>query len=371
MKKTNRSTQQLLGIILIISVWFSIPIYAAAQETGDEEPPSLLPGNIVRKISNMMRDQLPPYFASVTVKTQSSDAGRRVTIKLKTEPGYSENGKKAPIIAVGAQMSTNKEKTWKAVELNNEAARAGQITQWSASADIGGGAPTVALRAKDEKLRMAVTVPCKVSAWPAAAAMWRTSCVQLQDKKLDSCLAKQTPAGCMIQIAQDEPPVDDMPYTAGDDLDMIASYIGYDDKYIYLSMTVQREISPGSLTPIMLHQYAFVLMLPNKIAPATEDRIPHNGIIVRYMPQGETAPGFIDPCGIITLGADNKYILDTKSATCSAEGPFLFMKIDRLALGTDKVNELLVIAHTGTVRGVKKDEFSYVDFSMPTRVMFK
>lgn len=341
-----------------------------AQE--EEEELSLLPGNIVRRISNMMREQLPPEFASESVRTLAAESGGRVSISIKTEPGHSEDDNKAPVISVGAQVSADGGRTWRSGGLDNKNAAAGGITVWEGAIDIGAGSEAIAsFRAVDEKQRVAVTLPCSVKKWPPVEEMWDASCVQFQDSRLDACLGRINPAGCMVQMAQDQPPVDDMPYTAGDDLDLIASYIGGDSEYIYLSMAVQRSVSPGSLTPIMLHQYAFVMMSPNRIAPASEDRIPHDGILVRYMPQGETAPDFVQPCAIVTMGEEDEYVLDTESVECVCEGPFVFFKLDRAALGVEKIRELLVMSHTGTVRGIKKEDFSYVDFSLPTRVEFE
>ena len=70
----------------------------------------------------------------------------------------------------------------------------------------------------------------------------------------------------------------------------------------------------------------------------------------------------------VVIYGEKGMILDTEAVECGADGPHLFFKIRRDLWGTPSPGELLVYAHTGTLRGRELDQFSFVDFTGLTLV---
>lgn len=323
------------------------------DETVEKKYEPLVPVVVIKTVSNEMRERFPPEISDPSAR---KGGGAAYSVKAEVGPGDEKAG------MAGASVCAQNGAAWKCAALMPDRERPGYF---SGAAPAGGG--FLSARAWDEKGRVSAQAPCAATGWPPEKLLAAGSCLKKSGPALEKCVQDAIPLGCYFPLSAEELPIDDRPGRAGDDLDMIESYFGYDDKYIYGIIVVQRTISPGSLTPPTMHHYGFTIMDPRQIVPASDEAVPHGGIFARFIPLGLQNKDFVSPCAVDTdeIPGRERYS-DVENITCSSNGPFLFMKIDRGAFGFMNSRELVVVSHTGILSGLDKKDFSYINKSMPT-----
>jgi hypothetical protein len=175
------------------------------------------------------------------------------------------------------------------------------------------------------------------------------------------------PKGCSFFGGPEDPPVDDPPSRAGEDLDLWDFRVGYDSKFLYFALMVEGEISAGSLTPMVLNEYGVVVFNPDSAAKTPEGALPLDGVLIRYVPMGNTAPSLVKPCGAVVY-RNKTFAIDTDSVSCNKSEQYLVFRVKRNLWGTKPLSELLIYTHTGTLREKSLDQFSFVDYTHLTRV---
>lgn len=313
----------------------------------------LVPLVVIKTVSKELRERFPPEITDPSART---GGGGTYSVKIERGPG----DEKADVS--GGRVCVEEGSSWNCASLVPDREKANYF-----SGALPAGTGVLSARGIDEKGRVSVHAPCKAAGWPPEKLLASKSCLKKSGPALEKCVQDAIPLGCYFPLAVEELPVDDKPSRAGDDLDLIESYFGYDDKYLYGIIVVQRTVSPGSLTPPTMHHYGFTIIDPRQIVPTSEEALPQGGIFARYIPLGITNKDFIIPCAVDLddIPGREKHS-DAENITCTYNGPFMFMKIDRNAFGMVNSRELVVIAHTGILSGLDKKDFSYINKTMPT-----
>lgn len=343
-----------LAVAMVVVLAFGATVARGVEYLDDKEEvyEPIVPVVVIKTVSKELRERFPPEISEPSARK----GGGAYSVKAEIGPGDQKAG------MAGASVCAQDGAAWTCSRLMPDRERP---KYFSGVAPAGEG--VLSARAWDEKGRASVQASCPAMGWPPEKLLASTSCLKKSGAALEKCVQDATPIGCFFPLATEELPVDDKPGSAGDDLDMIESYFGYDDKYLYGIITVQKAVSPGSLTPPTMHHYGFTIMDPRQIVPASDEAVPQGGIFARYTPLGLENKDFITPCAVdmdMIPGRDR--YSDTANISCSSKGPFLFMKIDRAAFGFMNSRELVVIAHTGILSGLDKKNFSYINRTPPT-----
>ncbi|HOC93147.1 MAG TPA: hypothetical protein PKH33_12370 [bacterium] len=256
-------------------------------------------------------------------------------------------------------------KTWGVSELAAAPERGRMIA--SLPGRSAGAKVLTALRARNEKGGTLADLACAQTSWPPSAAYFKQGCDEFAKRPFAECLADRRPRGCMFALGEEETPVDDPPSRAGEDFDILDFRMGYDAQWLYFDITVQGEISPGSLAPIALNQYAVTVMNPASAAPDPEQGLPLDGALIRLLPLGYSVSGIAPPCSVI-INRDGVPTEDSSSAVCEIRDSHALFKVKRnLWPGKQPLNEFIVFAHTGVLRNKQLDHFSFVDITGLTR----
>jgi len=298
-----------------------------------------------------LRKKLPPSFET---KQQLSSGG----IEIEAKPG--EGDGKSDQLSVFLYYSSNAGGDWKRVELARRLEKPSRY-----HADLEAVPQVGSVRVSDNLGRASVEMSCRQESWPPGGAFLDRCCALYSGSRLEECVSEAAPVGCMFPLASEELPVDDLPARAGDDLDMTIAYAGFDDEYLYVAIAVQKDISPGSLTPVSFHQYGFVVLDPRKIVPASEDYLPHDGLLVRYVPFGEGSPDFVPACSIVKR-VEDEFVPDTGPVDCIVDSPLVYIRLNRQKAGIGGAKYLIITAHTGIISGLTLDNFSFINMTRPT-----
>jgi len=261
--------------------------------------------------------------------------------------------------------SANGGKTWDVSELAPAKERGRMLA--SLPGRSAGAKVLTAFRARNEKSGTLADLACAQSSWPPSAAYFKQDCDEFAKRPFAECLENRRPRGCMFALGEEETPVDDPPSRAGEDFDILDFRMGYDSNWLYFDITVQGEISTGSLTPIALNQYAVTVMNPASSAPDPEQGLPLDGALVRLLPLGYSVSGIAQPCAVI-INRDGIPTEDVSSVVCEIRDSHALFKVKRkLWPGKQPLTEFIVFAHTGVLRNKQLDHYSFVDITGLTR----
>jgi hypothetical protein len=261
--------------------------------------------------------------------------------------------------------SANGGKTWDVSELAMAKERGRMIA--SLPGRPAGAKVLTAFRARNEKGGTLADLACAQASWPPAAAYFKQDCDEFSKKPYAACLENRRPRGCMFALGEEESPVDDPPSRAGEDFDILDFRMGYDAEWLYFDITVQGKISPGSLTPIALNQYAVTVMNPASAAPDPEQGLPLDGALIRLLPLGYSVSGIAQPCAVI-INRDGVPTVDVSSVVCEIRDSHALFKLKRtLWPGKQPLTEFIIFAHTGVLRNKQLDHYSFVDSTGLTR----
>jgi hypothetical protein len=310
----------------------------------------------------MVNDRLKHRFAPAIKSVDFGPAAVGKPVKVTVKAAYEDKRAIDKIVAAEVYYSIDDGKTFIGpVKLN--AAGAGTF-----SGSIPGikkaGKALVYPRVKDSFGNVAVDLPCKVSSWPP-----------LGD-------------GCMAGGAVDQEPVDDPIAKIENNFDIWDLRVGMDDKYFYINQNVEGKIDKGRMNPPHINMYmsmvvdtkelnefndATMLMNPDQktkdkykskaglalpviYAPlassamggmmaAQEDQKKKEGAEAgkpgekseapgaetdqkTAQPQKPAQPTKIPSCFVPRLSS-GKAEMDAKIVTCKADGPDLFIRLDR------------------------------------------
>jgi hypothetical protein len=355
----------LIVVACAASMFFAIAADAPEDQTDEEKGPTLLPSAIFTRSVEMLKSSPLPVVASAGFGPAAP--GPRTPVTVSVAIGNAKSNVKAKITRVGVFHSADGGRSWGETQLAFDAA---DSTKWSGKLPgRGRGASVlVSFDASNESGGNLIEPACMQRKWPPSDSYTKSDCGQEAGAAVfEACLKNRRPRGCMFQSGAEAPPVDDLPSRAGDDLDLLSFRVGFDDSYLYFDLTVQREISAGSLTPIALNQYTVMIFDPASKNPEPKAGLPLDGVMARFLPIGLESPDFIAPCAAV-LNRGDKVVQDTIAVVCAADGQHLFMKVKRNLWGKSFPKELIVFAHTGILRERNFDQFSFVDVTGMTRV---
>lgn len=354
----------LTALMCAAVVFFMIAADAPDDENGEEKGPVILPAAIFNKSLDMIKKLPLPLISNsgiepaapaprepAFVKVWITNAKSSVTAKLNSVTGY---------------YSSNGGSVWKSIAMMQDAK---DPVKWFGPLPgrARGAVTLVAYDAANDAGGNLVELACVQKKWPPPESYLKSDCLRLDADMFRTCVEDRLPKGCLFSGGAEQPPVDDLPARAGDDLDIVGFRIGFDDKFLYFDMTVQRTIAAGSITPIALNQYSVMIFDAASKDPEPKEGLPLSGVMARFLPMGLTAPDFISPCAAV-LNQQGKTAPDAGAVECDTNGPHLFMKVRRDLWGNPFPKELIVYAHTGILREKNFDQFSFVDITGLTRV---
>lgn len=187
----------------------------------------LIPGSVDSGYSNYQRDT-PPEISSVLLEpvAPKADAPVKVIITLTSNPD------KTPDIPTGGILyfSTSGGTSWQSADLEDAGAGKGLgETKWSAEIP-----PQPA----------GTQVVFYVSAWDSAGNM---------STEIPIMNTKWPPDDSMLYLtSKDE---DERDQVVPQNLDVLETYFGYDEKYFYYKLVLQAPPSEGTMNPPFLHAY--------------------------------------------------------------------------------------------------------------------
>ncbi len=341
------------AIVLFASLFFTCLAKENDPEQ-DENAMVILPNTILYRSIDAIKNISLPAVSKAEFSESSDGKGYKttldVTIKsrlIKTNPVLTEY--------VNAFFSGNGGRSWRSQELGMDPASKDHRLYSFRSQKPGSGI-IVSLLARNSLNGYMIELACEERNAPSPSPAFSS----LNDPK---------PRGCFFSAETENPPLDDPPGRAGEDLDILDFRIGHNKKSLFFLIRIQGELSPGSITPTILHQYSVMLFDPEASPSTPEGMMPLDGVMLRYIPFGVSSPNFVKPCGAVVT-KDNASVLDTKNVDCKYDGPFLIFNVNKSLWGGKFPRELVVFANTGTLRNKNLSEFSFVDFTNLTRVRF-
>ncbi|HOO56360.1 MAG TPA: hypothetical protein PLN69_06030 [bacterium] len=353
--------------LLIFTIIFFYATFAFAQDDyeSEESPVSMVPQAIVLKSKAILKDQLMPYLKSVKVEPENPVAGKGFA--LKADIGYKGQLPNEKTAVAKAYYSRNPGGKWNAENLvrleGGQSVWGGVIPGSPAKSEV-----TVALFTAGEKGGALAELGCKVGRWTPGDSYYKEDCHRVSRRDFGVCLENREPRTCMFPAAMDTAPYDDHSMKIGDDYDIVDFRVGYDDRFLYVDIAVQKSISPGSITPISLNSYSVMIFNP-EIREIAGEGLPYGGVMARFVPMGIEAPDFVDACSVV-MNENGSDILKEDVIECEAKDPHVFFKINRNLWGEKTPDQLAVYAHTGIIRKKELDEYSFVDLTDLTRIQF-
>lgn len=355
---------------------FASPAFAAAPKAPAGGPPKkeltaeqkkkMEAGkdDLLKFINDRLKHRFTPVIQKVTVG--SASVGKPVSVSVQT--AYDTKGAKGSpvdkIAAVKVFYSLDGGKNW---EDEVSLKKSGNAWTGSIPAIRKKGKVTYYVLVKDSYGNSSVDFPCKISSWPP----------------MDD--------GCMISLGSDPAPEDDPTGKTPDDFDLWEARAGMDDKYVYYQMSVEGSIAKGSMNPVKITSYMGLIAdakALNEMADATEIMNAQNNSATRkkmeskadmiriasYTPMAPAANSAMKACFLINPAkgvqvskaaeAEKKKgkemdekaqkaaaneVMDDKSITCKKDGPDLFLRIDRKAMGQYVGNSGVVVFMLGYI----------------------
>jgi len=342
----------LFGVAFTLCISFFI---CAAQEKSiepDENAMVILPKTILFRSVDAVKNIPIPTVSQAKFSETSDGRGYKTTLDVifksrftKTKPVLTEHA--------NAFISGNQGRSWRSQELGMDPAdRDHRLCSFRSQKP--GSEILVSLLARNDLNGYMIELACEQKNAPAPSPAF-------------SGLNEPQPRGCLFSAETENPPIDDPPGRAGEDLDILDVRIGHNKNHLFFLMRVQGEISHGSLTPTILHQYSFMIFDPDGPTTTPEGAMPLNGVMLRYIPFGVSSPNFVQPCGAVVI-RNNAPVVETKNVDCKTDGPFLVFRVNKKLWENKFPRELLILAGTGTLRNRTLSEFSFVDSTNLTRV---
>jgi hypothetical protein len=319
---------------------FRVFIFAAAMvalATCRSSAISGLPPGTDETLRNIQQRMYPPEVHEVTLDPAVPAAGQPITISAKI---YNPTDITDDYTTQAWVMySTDGGASLQTVEMTE-----GNDSQtWTAElpAFDTGTEAIYGFRAIDTSTNIYTESPCKVASWPPE-----------EDH-------------CMFDIAVDDYPVDDKSSLIPDDFDILGIRAGMDDRYMYIEISVQGIVTPGTVSPVYASVYGFGLLNPDR---GDQSDIVTQGFLGVWSPLADTI-GY-RRCMIIQQTAgdvsfDNKYI------RCLTDGEsHLWFKFDRKAIGDNPSGHVKLIAADGAFTSFSPAAGVYYDYTNITEFVF-
>ncbi len=381
-KKTNGFAAALMAGAATAMLFYGI---AAAQAPAKQPAAKGAPGAKKAGVSEeeknnmiaMVNDRLKHRFAPAIKSMSFGPAAVGKPVKVTIKAAYEDKRAIDKINAAEVYYSIDNGKTFIG-PVALKAAGAGTF-----SGNIPGikksGKVLVYPRVKDSYGNIAVDLPCKVSSWPPMGD------------------------GCMAGGAVDQEPVDDPAAKIENNFDIWDIRVGMDDNFFYIDQNVEGKIDKGKMNPPHVNMYislvvdtkelnefndATLLMSQDKKTQEKYKKKAGMALPIIYSPLASSAvsgmmaaqeeqtkkegaaksgdkadaksaenkpaqPPKVPTCFVVR-SVNDKTDMDAKSVKCKADGPDLFIKLDRSIMPASMKNSFSLL---GTINGFV-DNFS-------------
>ncbi len=277
-----------------------------------------LPPGTEDTLYDLQATMYPPEIHGVTLDPETPKAGvpTTVTAKIFNDPNITDD----ETLEAWLIYSLDDGETWEYVDMDpskDMRTWTGTIPGFDAGVEVLYG-----FRATDSSDNLYTEIPCLVTSWPP---------------KGDTC---------MFDLAPDEDPLDDESQVTPDDFDIMNFKAGVDEEYLYVEMEVQGKIEPGSISPVYVHLYGFVMHNPDIGNPSD---ILTTGFIGIYAPHGEALTYY--KCMTLSYPMD-EVLIDNSQMTCLAEGSKLWFKVKDSAIGNNPSGIIKLLAANGVVTSI-------------------
>jgi len=329
-------------VLAAATAWF-LPAQAAEGDSGNEKMKEKMTeeqmeqaGDLLDMFNEKLKHRFAPVIESVSFGAAKVGSPVDVTVKAKYESKDAIDKIKSASVYYIKPGDDFLEGPVELEAAGNNTFK-GQIPALKKAGKV-----MVVPRVKDSFGNVGVELACKVTMWP--------------------------PFGdpCMAPGAADADPLDDPPAIIEDDFDIWGFQVGMDDEYIYLSASVQGEISKGTMSPPHINAYLSMLVDTQELYglkdisvfmnPDARDKFKDKvdkAALVFYAPLGPMVDSKMKPCFIPrppegggsggSEGMDFSKMMDTKHVECEADGPDLFTKIDKSILSDSMDKTLSVV----------------------------
>lgn len=187
------------------------------------------------------------------------------------------------------------------------------------------------------------------------------------EKNPEICHATR-PIGCMFPMAvssDDFKMYQDATSDIPEDLNLRTSRVGFDDKRLYLDITVNGKVTPGQLSPTDIHIYVAGWLNPDRAGSELGfEAILKQGAAILYAPLNPT-----DKCAIYFLNAGALLETNRTSGTCEAIENHLILSIDRKIFEPNPSKTLEFTFMTLTQRQLSIPDVELEDNSIFTKVI--
>lgn len=297
-----------------------------------------LPPGTQEVLEEIQRTMYPPWLHAVTLEPDPPRAGEPTRVSAEIYSDANKINDKA--IEAYIFYSTDEARTWEVIEMeDNGSARfwEAELPPFERGTEVWYG-----FSAGDATGNVFMETPCYVTTWPP------------EDDT------------CMFDIALDEPPVDDPRQLIPNDFDIRHMKAGVDEDNLYIEMTVEGSIEPGSVSPAYMHLYGFGVANMDKGNPTD---IVSQGFLGLYVPLAHVAN--MQPCMIVSQ-PHNEILFTSDFIQCHAQGEHLWFRIDNRQIGpTRPQGHLKIIAANGVVTSIAPFGGMYYDYTHVTSLSLK
>lgn len=247
-----------------------------------------LPPGLQEKIEDMLSTRWPPLVEDVTLDPEEPTEEDEVEITVTTPPTSDESTDYTSEAVV--VYSTDDGETWDEIELEEGE----DETEWSGTFPTfeSGTEVLYSIRAVDSSDNVYVELACEPEEWPPSDDYVDEDCIVEEDY---SACETSLPRDCMFPMAKDDEG-DDEDSVVPADLDIWETRVGHSEDEMYLDLAVEGKIYAGTISPMDIYLYAWVVKNPDMGEAETIEDLLEKGIAVAYIPNIEIGGGAI-PAG--------------------------------------------------------------------------
>ncbi len=309
-------------IITTISI-ISCIVSNATEITGE------LPPGTEKVLQDIQETMYPPWVHDVILDPDppQAEVPTVVTAHIYNDPSKTSDETFDATLMFTADLGDN----WEYIDM--EQVMEGRI--WSATlpAFKAGTEILYGFSARDSSGNVYTDTPCLVTEWPP----------------------ENDP--CMFDLAIDEPPVDDEEQVIPDNFDFMSFRGGVDEDNLYLELSVQGDISDGTVSPVFVHLYGFGVANVDKGDPSD---IITQGFLGFWAPQAES---FSYPACSIIHQPSNDVIIEGRNIECETSGGTVWFKISNDQIGDTPSGHLKIIAADGAITSITPFTGIFYDYT--------
>ncbi len=314
----------------ILFVCLSLFLFSL-QVFSQEIPDSLdraVPG-VVKVLRDIQATMYPPEIHKVSISPEKPTENEDIEVVAEIYNDWNVTDDET--VEAYIYYSTDEGKSWEEVEMEQDG---NDDKKWVAviPGQKSGTKIIYYLTASDSSGNVITELPCKVTNWPPT---------------------KEKPELCLFKGAKDDDPVDDEAELIKDDLDIMETYVGYDDDAIYLKTVVQGKVDQGSASPMKINAYAGIILNPDK---GSASNILTQLIGAAHAPLAKMA-GY-DPCLSIYTRTGSDIVVGQEGVSCKADESNLYIRIDNSVIGKNPSKKLKLISGvTATVTSISSEPY--------------